>query len=79
MINRVDLDTHTTVQPALKLWFVRIDLIGKNAERCAPINCLQTLQDRLDKALIGFDPAHIVNGQDGNGLVPILSDPLWRG
>ena len=79
VVNRVDLNAHATGKPALKLRFVRIDLIGKNAEGRTPIDRLQTLQDRLDKALIGFDRTHIVDGQDGSGFDPLLADPLRRG
>ena len=68
MIDGVDFDAQPAFEPTLQLRFVRIDLVGEDGEWRAAINRFQASQDRLDEGLIGFDPAHVIDGKHGCGF-----------
>ena len=45
MIDRMDFQAQTFLQPGLQLGVVGMDRVGQDAERCATVNLFQTLQN----------------------------------
>ena len=76
MIDRVDLQAESLIQPLLQMRMLGIDIAGHDADRRSAIDLLEPIQNRPQKSFPLFVAAHVVDRQNDDGLDPILAHPL---
>ena len=78
MINRVDFQAQSFLQPLLQVWILRIDLTGHDAHRRAAVDAFQAIENRPQEGFPFLVPAHVVNGENDDRLDSFFADPLRR-
>ena len=68
MIERVHLQAQPFLQPGLQVRLLRVDLAGHDADGGPAVDLLEPLQDRPQERLPLLVAAHVVDGQDDDGL-----------
>ena len=73
---RVRLQAQSLFEPGLQLSILRIDLIGHDAHGRPAVDPLESLQDGPQELLVFLRIAHVVDGENDDGLHAFLADPL---
>ena len=76
MINRVDFQAQSFLQPLLQVWILRIDLTGHDAHRRAAVDAFQAIENRPQEGFPFLVPAHVVNGENDDRLNSFFADCL---
>src|SRR5262249_21708934 len=78
VVEGVRLQTEPLLEPGLQVGLFRIDLAGHDADGRPAVDTLEPLEDGPQKLLPALVAAHVVNGEDDDGLDALLADPLRR-
>ena len=65
-------------EPLLDLRIIGCNSAGQDADRCTPVDGLESFKDWSKKLFIIGCPTHVVDPQCYHGLDPFLSHPLGR-
>ena len=75
----VDFERETFGEPGLELrGVVGGDEVREDADGGAAVDLLQAIEDRAEEGLVFLRVAHVVDGEDDDGLDARLADPLRR-
>jgi hypothetical protein len=78
VVERVRLEAQPLLQPPGQARVGGVELVGHDAERGAPVDLLEPLEDRAAIGLVDRRVAHVVDAEDDNRLHALFADPLRR-
>ena len=78
VIDRVGLQAESLRQPGLQVGLRWRDGVGHDADGGAPIDLLQSIEDRPQEVLVVSDIPHVIDGEDHGEFNAVFADPLGR-
>ena len=76
MIDRMRLEADPLLQPRLELRIFRVNFAGHDADRRAPVDLLEPVENRPQPRLVPGGVPHVVDREDDDGFHPLFPHPL---